>query len=122
MIRRPPRSTLPDTLFPYTTLFRSLAATASYATPAASTIARRDALLDARIRRIGHRVAERARSPRRRFLLSISGARRTPTSRCRRTSAPTPRPRAAPPPNRKSVVLGKWDAGLSHLCGRLSLK
>src|SRR3546814_17564652 len=24
MIRRPPRSTLPDTLFPYTTLFRSL--------------------------------------------------------------------------------------------------
>src|SRR3546814_15545245 len=26
MIRRPPRFTLPDTLFPYTTLFRSLAA------------------------------------------------------------------------------------------------
>src|SRR3546814_14298171 len=26
MIRRPPRSTLTDTLFPYTTLFRSLAA------------------------------------------------------------------------------------------------
>src|SRR3546814_21059152 len=24
MIRRPPRSTLPDTLFPYTTLFRSM--------------------------------------------------------------------------------------------------
>src|SRR3546814_7281392 len=24
MIRRPPRSTLPDTLFPYTTLFRSI--------------------------------------------------------------------------------------------------
>src|SRR3546814_9834392 len=26
MIRRPPRSTLPDTLFPYTTLFRSFGA------------------------------------------------------------------------------------------------
>src|SRR3546814_12653188 len=29
MIRRPPRSTRTDTLFPYTTLFRSLAAIAS---------------------------------------------------------------------------------------------
>src|SRR3546814_7259680 len=29
MIRRPPRSTRTDTLFPYTTLFRSLRATAS---------------------------------------------------------------------------------------------
>src|SRR3546814_1623603 len=29
MIRRPPRSTLTDTLFPYTTLFRSLAGRAS---------------------------------------------------------------------------------------------
>src|SRR3546814_11291572 len=28
MIRRPPRSTAPDTLFPYTTLFRSLPAVA----------------------------------------------------------------------------------------------
>src|SRR3546814_19931795 len=27
MLRRPPRSTRPDTLFPYTTLFRSVAAT-----------------------------------------------------------------------------------------------
>src|SRR3546814_20201836 len=32
MIRRPPRSTRPDTLFPYTTLFRSLAALALPAT------------------------------------------------------------------------------------------
>src|SRR3546814_1697733 len=30
MIRRPPRSTRTDTLFPYTTLFRSYAAAASY--------------------------------------------------------------------------------------------
>src|SRR3546814_5740570 len=35
MIRRPPRSTRPDTLFPYTTLFRSL--------PALSTLALADA-------------------------------------------------------------------------------
>src|SRR3546814_347946 len=40
MIRRPPRSTRTDTLFPYTTLFRSL----NHATPAisASTRKRRD--------------------------------------------------------------------------------
>src|SRR3546814_7781245 len=30
MIRRPPRSTRTDTLFPYTTLFRSLASAAAY--------------------------------------------------------------------------------------------
>src|SRR3546814_3420812 len=30
MIRRPPRSTRTDTLFPYTTLFRSLARTVEY--------------------------------------------------------------------------------------------
>src|SRR3546814_9753822 len=35
MIRRPPRSTRTDTLFPYTTLFRSLAAPASVAPPKA---------------------------------------------------------------------------------------
>src|SRR3546814_9178364 len=33
MIRRPPRSTRTDTLFPYTTLFRSLAARAAAAAP-----------------------------------------------------------------------------------------
>src|SRR3546814_7723598 len=32
MIRRPPRSTRPDTLFPYTTLFRSAVRGAGYAT------------------------------------------------------------------------------------------
>src|SRR3546814_7670576 len=31
MIRRPPRSTRPDTLFPYTTLFRSLGRVAPFA-------------------------------------------------------------------------------------------
>src|SRR3546814_14206653 len=33
MIRRPPRSTRTDTLFPYTTLFRSTASFAAFATP-----------------------------------------------------------------------------------------
>src|SRR3546814_17210735 len=37
MIRRPPRSTRTDTLFPYTTLFRSYAATASYSCPNGGT-------------------------------------------------------------------------------------
>src|SRR3546814_3395002 len=39
MIRRPPRSTLTDTLFPYTTLFRST----PYARPATDRPANRDA-------------------------------------------------------------------------------
>src|SRR3546814_17507468 len=33
MIRRPPRSTRTDTLFPYTTLFRSIPALGSYSPP-----------------------------------------------------------------------------------------
>src|SRR3546814_14384470 len=36
MIRRPPRSTRPDTLFPYTTLFRSLAAALVAIAPASA--------------------------------------------------------------------------------------
>src|SRR3546814_15517854 len=38
MIRRPPRSTRPDTLFPYTTLFRSTAFDASTVRPHAGWI------------------------------------------------------------------------------------
>src|SRR3546814_6736818 len=37
MIRRPPRSTRTDTLFPYTTLFRSLSTTASRVSTATSS-------------------------------------------------------------------------------------
>src|SRR3546814_7862504 len=37
MIRRPPRSTLTDTLFPYTTLFRSTFITVSLLTPNKAT-------------------------------------------------------------------------------------
>src|SRR3546814_2513920 len=36
MIRRPPRSTRTDTLFPYTTLFRSAAATSGRSAPTAA--------------------------------------------------------------------------------------
>src|SRR3546814_6767441 len=38
MIRRPPRSTRTDTLFPYTTLFRSLATVDSAGQPSARTV------------------------------------------------------------------------------------
>src|SRR3546814_3731176 len=47
MIRRPPRSTRTDTLFPYTTLFRSAAATdrrRTGARPARAALHRRDPL------------------------------------------------------------------------------
>src|SRR3546814_3686758 len=47
MIRRPPRSTRTDTLFPYTTLFRSLGVTVQTLTPA---VARQLQLNDASIR------------------------------------------------------------------------
>src|SRR3546814_11347890 len=40
MIRRPPRSTRTDTLFPYTTLFRSYSSSASLACPAIPTASR----------------------------------------------------------------------------------
>src|SRR3546814_2237202 len=40
MIRRPPRSTRTDTLFPYTTLFRSAAAVSAGVHPAAAPITR----------------------------------------------------------------------------------
>src|SRR3546814_20016884 len=40
MIRRPPRSTRTDTLFPYTTLFRSLPASSATALPAPASAAK----------------------------------------------------------------------------------
>src|SRR3546814_13472749 len=42
MIRRPPRSTRTDTLFPYTTLFRSTAAISPSASPRALALAERN--------------------------------------------------------------------------------
>src|SRR3546814_12676623 len=48
MIRRPPRSTLPDTLFPYTTLFRSRARPAAAARQPRRAHGRARLLLQAR--------------------------------------------------------------------------
>src|SRR6056297_4185783 len=52
MIRRPPRSTRTDTLFPYTTLFRSLAA--------ADAIVPRDPALPALVRQLQLAADERS--------------------------------------------------------------
>src|SRR3546814_20272895 len=67
MIRRPPRSTRTDTLFPYTTPFRSLAADAAVAAVAAAAARPglaghprpRDAHRDARAARTGRRHGRR---------------------------------------------------------------
>src|SRR3546814_2020297 len=53
MIRRPPRSTRTDTLFPYTTLFRSVAFAQHRVHRAALDLA------VARIGRVGNRIAQR---------------------------------------------------------------
>src|SRR3546814_3354244 len=52
MIRRPPRSTRTDTLFPYTTLFRSDRATASPGSATAGVVA----VAVAAVRSIGHQL------------------------------------------------------------------
>src|SRR3546814_11601019 len=104
MIRRPPRSTRTDTLFPYTTLFRSRHA------PAVATLWPR--LLSRR----------RQRRSRRRH------ARPYPGSHWRRHyrlhSAPClwPRRCAAGTADRKSVVLGKSVSERVDLGGRRILK
>src|SRR3546814_13225936 len=60
MIRRPPRSTRTDTLFPYTTLFRSLAVElpsvkgAGHPVTLAPPLAQRRAAVDADVRQAGH--------------------------------------------------------------------
>src|SRR3546814_3757159 len=48
MIRRPPRSTRTDTLFPYTTLFRSSAASAARASASAASMPARSAAVVSR--------------------------------------------------------------------------
>src|SRR3546814_7138625 len=57
MIRRPPRSTRTDTLFPYTTLFRSLSDGFRYALPILPTtnfVALYPSRQLARLQRLGH--------------------------------------------------------------------
>src|SRR3546814_16731511 len=106
MIRRPPRSTRTDTLFPYTTLFRSAKGAALLATPArpAQQIA------------VGPDPPDPAHPPRRhrhrqRQRIAIFGHRRPPLD----AAAPRPpldqlcrpalTPRAAPSPERLGKLL-----------------
>src|SRR3546814_12813866 len=93
MIRRPPRSTRTDTLFPYTTLFRSPHAPVHATTPR-------------RPRRAAIRAAAAAARPVRRL---VAGARNRADGRPQHAAAPAvPRPpqpapradtRARPPPH-----------------------
>src|SRR3546814_18676937 len=73
MIRRPPRSTRTDTLFPYTTLFRSLCRRAYFSTVAAARRAQR-----ASRRRSGRAEARAAAQPNhaRAFASLSAGGRR----------------------------------------------
>src|SRR6184192_75547 len=61
MIRRPPRSTRRLTLFPYTTLFRSLDPLLELVALGLREAAGRDGLVDAILERLLQRGAERAR-------------------------------------------------------------
>src|SRR3546814_12813396 len=55
MIRRPPRSTRTDTLFPYTTLFRTLSAAPAVSASMAEAVSRRDRIADTPYRDIADR-------------------------------------------------------------------
>src|SRR3546814_2935420 len=60
MIRRPPRSTRTDTLFPYTTLFRSVALLERRILPRGRLLERRDQVRVGRARgRVGDELEER---------------------------------------------------------------
>src|SRR3546814_16486258 len=65
MIRRPPRSTRTDTLFPYTTLFRSPAALATTTSSRTAAVQRTNgsgtpaALIEVHLRRTGYRLGLR---------------------------------------------------------------
>src|SRR3546814_1275400 len=65
MIRRPPRSTRTDTLFPYTTLFRSPAALATTTSSRTAAVQRTNgsgtpaALIEVHLRRLGYRLGLR---------------------------------------------------------------
>src|SRR3546814_14001671 len=65
MIRRPPRSTRTDTLFPYTTLFRSVGLQRDLAAAAQALVGGDDAVglavLDASGQRVGREAAEHHR-------------------------------------------------------------
>src|SRR3546814_12334557 len=116
MIRRPPRSTRTDTLFPYTTLFRSprRCRRGGPCCPAAGSSNRRPR---ARIASGRHTwYAGSAPAPRQRSGDRGCGASRSRSVRSRR------RPLLCVRRDRKSVVLGKCVLVRFYLGGRRSVK
>src|SRR3546814_12380140 len=113
MIRRPPRSTLTDTLFPYTTLFRSHAApapaSAAFArAPGAGGSALPAARLSARAVPLAPRAASggarrRPRAPARRVVAQRPGRGRRPAARLLPRRSPGRPPLLALPPRRRLV-------------------
>src|SRR3546814_13294488 len=101
MIRRPPRSTRTDTLFPYTTLFRSTSSTWRWPTSRCASARRRRP----RATSTWPRSSRRPKSPtRRRSIRATASSARTRTS------------------DRKSVVLGKSVSVRVDLGGRRIIK
>src|SRR3546814_9820609 len=122
MIRRPPRSTRTDTLFPYTTLFRSYRQSALRRPPELRTPARKSAVLEGddeqpALRRDRHALRRRALAVRRdtrEFALARMAsavARRAVRSLC-----------DDPGRNRRRVALSAphalWPRQLSAVAGR----
>src|SRR3546814_5378881 len=97
MIRRPPRSTRTDTLFPYTTLFRSLRARPGHRKRAGAIARRRARRQPARVVDRGHPPADVLAAPgsrQRAAARELAAGARTPP---RRPSAAGPRPRIRSP-------------------------
>src|SRR3546814_13906084 len=146
MIRRSPRSTRTDTLFPYTTLFRSPERRAASVTDAIPYTVRRRisepcarAAPDCRqtdraawrpcvaarfrLAAVGRRIAASARRQRRRQDLAARNARRPASRRWRQGELHTGRVTAAlARPDRKRVVSGKSVAGRVDTGGRRNIK
>src|SRR3546814_15978290 len=100
MIRRPPRSTRTDTLFPYTTLFRSLGVIAKLGCDAAGVVAN---AVDRRLILLAQQSVETLFD-----LFARGGARRPPAARARKPHIlKIGGRRRSEPEDRKSVVLGK---------------
>src|SRR3546814_12791437 len=102
MILRPPRSTRTDTLFPYTTLFRSRRqrpVPAGHA-PARARLAGEGAPERARSRHLGHALAAQAHRPDHQPVGAAGRRDRLHRSRLERTVRPAggARPRPAGPP------------------------
>src|SRR3546814_9262319 len=100
MIRRPPRSTRTDTLFPYTTLFRSRTGPGDRTARTGRTAAAAGAAARDRRRRPGHRPGRGRGDP----AAGAGGAdqQRAPRRRRRGARAPGPRRRSDHGPHRRT--------------------